>query len=161
MIYSQVCVESILQHVYELENKHKLCSFHTWPQGSEEGMASVQQLPNPAEDPEIQQLTDGLLDLSVATDGLDRVTEHQPMEFDGDSSQETENAREPPMESGQGTIDREESEQHNTIPCATAFKIVGDNIDKKVQQYGGTGTVTNEEYEVQVHFLSLHISCAK
>ena len=94
-------------------------------------MAPVQQqlLSKPAEDPEMQQLTDELLDLSIATDELDENAEHQMMELDGDLSEETEDAREPPMESSLERVEREKSIQHT--PTA-AFKIVGDNIDKKV-----------------------------
>lgn len=94
-------------------------------------MAPVQQqlLPKPAEDPEIQHLTDELLDLSIATDESDEDAEHLMMELDGDSSEETEDAREPPMESSLERVEREKSIQHT--PTA-AFKIVGDSIDKKV-----------------------------
>ena len=93
-------------------------------------MAPVQQqlLPKPAEDPEIQQLTDELLDLSIAANELDEDAEHWMMELDGDSSEETEDAREPPMES---SLERIEKEKSIHTPTA-AFKIVGDNIDKKV-----------------------------
>ena len=94
-------------------------------------MAPVQQqLPlGLGENPEIQQLTDELLDLSIATHEVDDDAEHQMMEIDGDSSEETEDAREPPMESSLEITEREQSIQHT--PTA-AFKIVGDNIDKKV-----------------------------
>ena len=46
-------------------------------------MAPVQQqLPlGPAENPEIQQLTDELLDLSIATHEVDDDAEHQKMEI--------------------------------------------------------------------------------
>ena len=77
----------------------------------------------------MQQLTDELLDLSIATDELDEDAEHQMMELDGDLSEETEDAREPPMESSLKRVEREKSIQHT--PTA-AFKIFGDNIDKKV-----------------------------
>ena len=91
-------------------------------------MAPVQKqlLPEPAENPEIQQLTDELLDFSTATDEVDDDAEHQ-MEIDGNSSEETEDAREPPMESFFEKTEREKSIQHT--PTA-AFKI--GNIDKKV-----------------------------
>ena len=78
-------------------------------------MAPVQQqLPlGPAENPEIQQLTDELLDLSIATHEVDDDAEHQMMEIDGDSSEETEDTREPPIN---GIISRENRKrtEHST-----------------------------------------------
>ena len=56
----------------------------------------------------MQQLTDELLDLCI--------------------EDAEEDAREPPMESSLERVEREKSIQHTPI---AAFKIVGDNIDKK------------------------------
>ena len=94
-------------------------------------MAPVQQqlLPEPAENPEIQQLTDELLDLSTATDEVDNDAECQMMKVDEDSSEETVDAR---YVATNGVISRENRNRESSAHPTAAFKIVCNNIDKKV-----------------------------
>ena len=103
-------------------------------------MAPVQQqlLPKPAEDPEMQQLTDELLDLSIATDELDEDAEHQMMELDGDLSEETEDAREPPMESSLKRVER----RVFSTPLLLLSKLLETILIKRYDRYTGTVKIT-------------------
>lgn len=113
-------------------------------------MAPVQQqlLPKPAEDPEIQQLIDELLDLSIATDELDEDAEHQMMELDGDLSEETEDAREPPMES---SLSREYKDRRVFIPLLLLSKLLETILIKRYDRYTGTFKNFNHDLTVFCH----------